>query len=263
LKIVTCVFDYPDTAYDYKIFHAVLKESCRRHMPDVEFVTLHPDNVRKIPRHPTVHITNTLKLQVWGDYIRGADDDVILIDSDMICHAPGYHAFDKEFDIAYTMRTGRQGLRHIPERTINGGVVMVRNTPEAKSWIVQLRDINEQMFNDNLFHSKWQTRYPGMNQSAMGWMLEQSGHPARLHEYTTRDWNAVDCDWHVLKPETVFIHCKGRLRSAIIKGQGSGELLPLVDEWLRVYNSLYKDGRVYKERPVKMRDHGPRRRARR
>ena len=249
MKIVTVVFDYPEHSHDFNILHNVFKESCRVNMPDVEFVTIHPENIKHVIRHPVIHTTNTIKLREWNKYIQAVDDDVILADSDMLCHAPGYHAFDEKFDIAYTMREEIRRNHHEPRRTINGGIVMVSNTAAAKSWINQMCEINERMYTDHMFHAEWLPKNPGLNQTAMMWMLKASNHPAIIHKYLTKEWNLVDCDWHYVKQDSVFIHCKGALRTAIIKGCGNLELKPIVDEWIEYYNKIYGEEKKYIIKP--------------
>ena len=108
--ILTTFFEYPEYPHEYSALNKVFEMSCKKHMPDVEIVTLKLDvDVSKNTRHIGYH-ANTIKLRAVSEYIKSVDDDVILIDSDMLCLRPGYHAFDKPFDIAYTMRTKLNGL---------------------------------------------------------------------------------------------------------------------------------------------------------
>lgn len=211
MKIVTTFFRYPGYPHQYEDMLIALKKSCRRQMPDIEFVVLNlPEPENGTDRHIGYH-SNTIKLRELASYADHENDDLIIIDADMLCMRPAYHAFEEIFDVAYTMRT-----RIIPGGpTINGGVMMIRNNERARSWLRCLCCVNENMFLEKWFHSLWASHYPGMNQSAMGYMIERSMHPAILHEYKTEEWNAVDCDWKNPEINPVFCHYKGQLREWI------------------------------------------------
>lgn len=233
MKIVTTLFEYPDYPHQYKKLHAVLKESCKQNMPGVEFDTIRITGEYIVKGRHIGYSANTAKLTAQNRYIQAASDDIILIDADMMCIGPGYHAFDNDFDIAYTMRTcTRPG-----GPTINGGVMMIRNTPTAKEWFNALKTVNDYMYQNKDFHDQWNKKYPGMNQSAMGYMITNPNLIAKVHEYKTQEWNAVDCDWDNIDDSTVFVHCKGQLREAIEKNSGPASLAPLVKTW---YDFLYE-----------------------
>jgi hypothetical protein len=74
------------------------------------------------------------------------------------------------------------------------------------------------MYDDPAFHREWKKLYPGMNQAAFGYLLDTGEHEAQLHEYGTRQWNAVEVDWEHLQDDTVFVHYKGALRRRITSG---------------------------------------------
>jgi hypothetical protein len=235
MKIVTTLFEYPNYPYQYKKLHAVLQESCKHFMPDVEFHTIYGRIVESNIKsdRPVGYTANTLKLSAINKYVQTADDDLLIIDADMMCTGPGYHAFDDSFDIAYTMRTKlRPG-----GPTINGGVMMVSNTQQARDWFQLYEIVNRQMYTNVQFHDRWNKKYTGMNQSAMGYMLEESWLKAGIHEYKTQPWNAVDGDWENIDDSTVFVHCKGQLRKVIVKNSGPATLAPIVKKW---YDFLYE-----------------------
>lgn len=235
MKIVTTFFEYPDYPHQYEKLHAVLEVSCKKHMPDVEFITLNlKADFESNGRH-IGYAANTAKINAQNRYVQQVDDDIILIDADMMCVGQAYHAFDHNFDIAYTMRTKINS----GGASINGGVVMVRNTGNAKNWFNDLTTVNNNLYEDKKLHAYWNRRFPGMNQAAMGFMIYGPGQVqlVRIVEYKTRVWNAVDCDWKHFNEETIFVHCKGRLREAIEKNSGPGVLAPIVKTW---YNYLYE-----------------------
>lgn len=196
-------------------------------MPDVEFITIKIQKELKSNGRHIGYGANTAKLTAQNKYIQAVDDDVILIDADMMCTGDAKEAFSHRFDVAYTMRTKtRPGCPNL-----NGGVLMIRNNEEAKEWFQLLEVVNHQMYINEEFHNRWVKQYPGMNQSALGYMLEESWLKTTLHEYKTLKWNAVDCDWADIGDDTVFVHCKGKLREAIKNNTGPGYLAKLVNLW--------------------------------
>lgn len=156
---------------------------------------------------------NTFKLEKWVEFAEGCDDELILADCDMLMLNNAAHAFGEDFDIAYTERTS---YSLIP---LNGGIIFVRPTEGARGFLRKLRDVNNRMYyEDKKFRKEWQEKYPGMNQAAMGYLLESGDHEAKIQKLYTRTWNAVECDWkYVNADETVFLHIKGRLRDDLLR----------------------------------------------
>ena len=165
-------------------------------------------------------------------YLESCNDDVIIADCDMLCTAPAYHAFDADFDIAYT----RKPDGHKTSCPLNGGIIMVRNNVIAHDWMQQLCMINDAMYANKEFHDTWKKRYYGQNQAAMGFMLE-SNHPARIHAYETVVWNCIDIDWKYFNSETVFVHIKGALRDAIQNRISFPDVEEIMRQWYSYTNN--------------------------
>lgn len=217
MKIVTTRFKYAGKPFNYKVMHDVFVRSCRKEMPGVKVVTLDIDNVvpKKDGKRPGC-LSNTVKLEKFAEYVKGCDEDLILADCDMLCNGDARRAFeDYDFDIAITVK--EEG--HNTRCRINGGIIFVRNTPEAKAWIAEFNNVNKRMYEDLEFHNKWIKKYFGMNQSAMGYMLETYD-KARVIELPTVIWNNCDPDWNYITDETVFVHIKSALRDAVFSRVG-------------------------------------------
>lgn len=209
MTILTVQFDR-DSYGAYKKLLDAFEASVERNMPSAKFEKVMIDGPEWYKGCKWSLKANTKKLQVWYEYAKGCDDNLVLADCDMLMLRDGSHAFNEDFDIAYTVRT-------VPSRIpINGGIVMVRPTEAGRDFIRRWRDVNDRMFADKEFHRVWKKKYPGMNQSAFGYLIETGEHNAKLHAYRTREWNAVECDWSKITEDTVFVHYKGKLRGMVL-----------------------------------------------
>lgn len=213
MKIVTVQFNYSDF-YDFALLRDVFKESCAVHMPAVTFEDIHIDPPKPMPGRPRNFKYNTTKLKIWRDIMEEATEPIIFADCDMMAMRSAEHAFDIDFDVAFTQRTR---VHRIP---MNGGIVMARPTEPAKEFFRKWYEINNKMLQDPKFHQAWRGRYAGMNQSAFGYVYEElvkrGKLKMKLHEYKTREWNAVDCDWQHVDNKTVFVHYKSGLRRLVL-----------------------------------------------
>ncbi len=209
LQIVTVCFDYPDRP-EFGLLHDVFQRSCQRLMPDVDFVSYRPAPPVEDGRNHG-YLDNTFKLKIWCEHMDNTDKRVIFIDCDMLALQHARHAFNVDFDIAYTACP--VGFK-VP---LNGGVIMARPTPQARTFFKRLRKINDQMYRHFDFHEPWQKKYHGMNQSAMGCLIETQAEDIMIHKYTTQEFNAIECDWAHIDEKTVFLHINKALRRAIIE----------------------------------------------
>lgn len=230
MKIVTVQFQYPDF-YDFVLLRDVFKESCRIHMPDVEFISIDIPPPEKIKGKARNFKYNTTKLRIWKEYMDIATEPVIFSDCDMLAMKDASPAFDIDFDVAYTARTR---VNRIP---MNGGIVFANPTEGARLFFSKWLEINNQMLADTKFHSKWRSRYAGMNQAAFGYLYEElykkNQLDLKLHKYLTIDWNAVDCDWVAVNERTHFVHFKSKLRQLVLSGH------PITHHYAVIMNAWY------------------------
>lgn len=210
--ILTVQFDiYGYT--DYKTLLAVFEKSVRHHMPEAKFEKIILPADERTPDMKCGKFANTKKLATWVEYIDATDEEVILADCDMLMIRSAAHAFDLPFDIAYTRKV--KGGR-VP---FNSGIMMIRPNERSREFMHRWKEVNDQMYIDKAFHAQWNKKYKGMNQTAFGYLLETGDHNAHIHAYTTQEWNAINTDWDKIDESTVFVHCKGPLRDAVIGGK--------------------------------------------
>jgi hypothetical protein len=265
MKIVTVQFNY-SWFMDFALLRDVYKESCLIHMPNVKFEDIRIEPPDRVPGKPWNFGYNTVKLRIWRDVLREATEPIIFSDCDMMALRSAEHAFDIDFDVAITNRT----ITHrIP---MNGGIVMARPTKAAIEFFNLWYSINKEMLKDNKLHQKWRQKYAGMNQSAYGCLYNdyylQNKLKLKLHEYKTREWNAVDCDWQHVDNKTVFVHYKSGLRRLVLMSQPVQHRYAIVMKaWYDMRNRvmekrgeqpkqievLKKTGKINKAMPITMR----------
>jgi hypothetical protein len=228
VKIFTVCFEYKDRP-EYAKLLRVFRESVRMHMPDVEFVEIHPPAPPYEPDRIPGFLDNTIKLQHWLKFFRETNDNIIFADCDMLAVRDGRHAFDPDFDIAYTAITP-------PYKAIlNGGIIMTKPTEAAHRFMTELYEINNLMFQDIPFHEIWRAKYAGMNQAAFGCVLETGISGAKIHKYMTWEWNAIDRDLKLINAKTVFIHMKSKIRELVMAGKApTGVYSGAMQKWYDV-----------------------------
>lgn len=216
----------------------VLDYTARRHCPGWAV------NVRRIEPEPVPgtqreykFVANTQKLDDWCRVIREAPigDRICLIDGDVFFVNGIDDVWDRDFDIAYTVR---------PEYIIpiNGGVVFVRVTPETRAFMERWRQVNAAMYGDEVFHMEWKVKYGGLNQASFGCLLETWDHGLNLLTLPCTEWNCEDSAWGEFDPAfTRILHVKSGLRRLIFDGDvgppqepwwTNEDLMPLARYWL-------------------------------
>lgn len=210
-RIVTVYFDPgPSGRYDLVRLLRVYQASALACGQPLEVVGINT------PTRPSKYrwmSENTAKLVVWRDIIKQATTPVILTDADMMMMSSDFEPiFDGDYDIGYTKRT------KCPTIPLNGGVVVVKPTPEAIKFMDAWVAVNERMMREPGFHSPWRKKYAGMNQASLGYLLEHPRTKAKVQALSCRLWNAVDDDWNYCLTEgSRLIHIKGTLRRAALK----------------------------------------------
>jgi hypothetical protein len=222
LKIISVVFDYYHQE-KYKKLSEVFSYSIKKNCPgsELELLKINPPKIHK--NKSKSFASNTVKLELWLERLKATDQDVIFLDCDMLVLKDLSSAFNLNFDIGYTKRTRAR----IP---YNGGVVFVKNTPEAVSFIELWAKINKKMYDNSRFHSVWRAKYAGMNQSAFGYILEKEKYNAILKQFPCEIWNACNEDWSNIGDKTKIIHIKGGLRRSVLH-QAPG----FTCKWQRAY----------------------------
>ena len=197
-------------------------------MPSAEFVEI------LIPT-PTMDTTrfiasNTEKLHVWRDYMETATEPVIFADCDMLACGDASSAFNQPFDVAITTMTQPTRWKY------NGGIVFARPTEKARVFFHEWARVNDKMVADPEFHEPYRIKYAGINQAALGWMLENGWSHKEL---PCRKYNACAKDWPDIDSETVFIHVKDLLKNMVLAGKPPhGRLERAMKEWYANSNLL-------------------------
>ena len=101
MQIVTVQFNY-NGGPDYKKLLDVFRFSCKKYMPEAEFVEYIIEAPKKQKGIAYNFTYNTDKLAIWAEHMRKTKDNVIFADCDMLCTADASSAFDSDFDIAST-----------------------------------------------------------------------------------------------------------------------------------------------------------------
>lgn len=202
-------FDYRGVN-KYSVLSKVFEHSVKKYCPDaeLELLKVKPPELKRKARSRSF-ASNTLKLGLWLDILKKTDDNVIFMDCDMIVLKDISEAFNYKFDIGYTVRTRSP----IP---FNGGVVFVKNTPNAIKFIELWKEINRQMYEDYTFHMPYRTKYAGMNQASFGYLLEKKKYDAKVKKFNCDIWNACDDNWRDISKDTKVIHIKGGLRRTVL-----------------------------------------------
>jgi len=231
MTIFTVQFDVDSTKTWTRLLN-VFRASVKLHMPNVRFIERKIEKPEYTPQRPSNVRYNTEKLAVWNEYMQHADDNTIFMDCDMLCLRSDDNVFEQEFDIGMTFRP--EGS-HPP---MNGGVVFARPSVQARKFFSDWLDVNNQMYADPSFHHKWRNRYLGMNQAAFGYMYE-SGMCDYIRRFKTRIWNAVNQDWKFIDDETVFVHMKSGMRTAIAQNVAPyGVYKRPLEEWYRIERQI-------------------------
>ncbi|HEX8393194.1 MAG TPA: hypothetical protein VF665_12690 [Longimicrobium sp.] len=225
---------------EYARMARVLAYTARKHCPDwiVNVRATVPEPVHGTERS-AYFIANTQKLDLWCRTVDEAaeGDRMVLMDADTYFENGIDDVWDREFDIAYTVR---------PEYIIpiNTGAVFVRVTPGTRAFMQRWREETAAMYADVPHHLKWKEKYGGITQASLGCLLERGGHGLNLHTLPCTEWNCEDSAWGRYDPAvTRIVHIKSGLRRLIFNGDvghaqhpwwTNEDLAPLAARWLAV-----------------------------
>jgi hypothetical protein len=227
IKIITVQFSY-DGDTKYKRLLDVLKYSAKINMPDAEFISLEipAPEVDFVPGHKML-MSNTVKLQKWVEQMEKSKrgDKLAFLDADMLIMRDFSKVFKYRFDVAYTYRVSG----YLP---LNGGVMFAKPTKKAKDFFKKFLERNIYFLNHKKEHDEFRRIYAGMNQSAMGWMLERSNHRANILGLPCPLWNVCNEDWHKMLSDAYILHIKSRLRLMCLgQKKVSEDIREVVEIW--------------------------------
>ena len=226
---------------DFRRLANVLEYSARRHAPawrlDVRHVP--PATGYRSTLGVPAHENNSAKLDHWRDVIASAADGdrVLLIDADTMITGSLDDAWDRSFDLAYTTAADRLPL--------NAGVVFVNVSDRSRGFLEQWAAVNRSFLGDANALRPWRNRYAGINQAALGFMLERAGHGCQVERLDGVIWNCEDSNWRRFDPDvTRIVHVKSDLRRAILRGHSRPALANIVTAWHAVEASVKAEART-------------------
>lgn len=197
-------------------------------------------NIKSIKQPWKTH--NTLKLKIWNKDVQEAEDNIILMDSDMLVTDDFTDVFEETFNIGITKRTGYKNIPY------NGGIFFIKPTDESKKLFNIFEENNMMLYYNPQLLFEYKRIYAGMNQSAWGYTLENfnTNNKYNIKEFPCSIYNACVEDWENINEETKIIHCKGDIRKIIQQLISRGEVYKhrqkmylkyknIIDEWMYYY----------------------------
>lgn len=244
MRLITLQFDFPSVD-SYKRLLDVWKYSAQKHMPEATIEIIHCAPPQKVSNRNTGLITNTAKLSRWIEAMeRCKDEEIIFCDCDLLFLGDMEDAFrEYKFDIAQTFRHHvEHGKARIP---INGGVLFVRNNERTLHFMKEYLRINNEMYCNPEFHAPYRLKYAGMNQSAVGYLLEHPElHECKLIDLPCAKWNNCNTEWHLFNNDTRCIHFKSQLRRAALnQAPSNGVMQPFVNLWRKYESEMKREGK--------------------
>jgi hypothetical protein len=210
MTFVMVQFDYPGHGGTYSKLLKALLFSISTSCPKAKVIA------RRIQppigmREKKCFASNTKKLDLWLEELEKSEDkEICFIDCDMVVMRDPSEIFQKDFDIAYTVRKSRKP-------PVNGGVIFIKKNERSIQTIRKFKEINDAMYRNKGLHDVYRKKYAGMNQAAWGYLLEHGGYDAKMIEIPCAIWNAVDEDWHAIDGNTKILHVKSVLRRACME----------------------------------------------
>ena len=176
-------------------------------------------------------VANTAKLEEWTRAVLEAEDGarILLIDADTVILHRLDVVWGMDFDVAYTVRPKAMW-------PINAGVVFLKVNERSRAFMAEWNVENLRLFHDQAAHARVLAKWGGMNQSALGSLLD-GGIVKRLGLGAIRlpcsEFNCEDSTWPEFDPKVArVLHLKGALRRTILKiGHGTPVSRPLAALW--------------------------------
>ena len=221
MKLVTVYFDYPGSNNYKRLLNAMIN-SAENIGYKIKVIPIDPPEQIKNKRS---HDSNTVKLGEWSGYLDSLKEGehVVFLDCDLIFLKPIEDAFNHDFDVAYTYRDNGVPL--------NGGVVFLRNNKYARAFIKQWTHVNEAMYSGTMPMKPYVDKYCGINQSALGYLLEEGDLDCDIEALPCSIYNACGDKWRSLDPDTRIIHIKDELRRACLRTRFAPWLNDVINIW--------------------------------
>lgn len=206
-RIVSCYFGYRDWGRLAAVLRATVAQQCPGWVLDLAHLPYPP----QVPGRGQGETANTRKLEYWAASVDQSQDgdEVLLIDADTAIVRPLDDLWERPFDVAYTTKPGAA----LP---FNAGVVFLRVNPKTRAFMARWLAENRRLYESKSAHLPLKQKYAGMNQAALGSLIQQGLFPGDLNvlELPCREWNCEDSSWARFDPAvTRILHVKSTLRS--------------------------------------------------
>lgn len=236
-RLESCYFEMGDLPGRWTRLARVLAASAAVHCPAwhvrVEALDSRPDPALIGTQ---AHIRNTHKLGWWHARVMEATDGdrLLLIDADTVILRPLEDVWALDFDLAYTTKRG--GL--FP---FNAGVIFLRVSDPVRAFMSAWLAENARLMATAQDRHLWVRRYGGVNQAALGHVLDQRPRNLQLRELPCAEWNCEDDSWPRFDPAvTRILHVKSALRRACLSVlDETPALAPMSQTW-RAYETASK-----------------------
>lgn len=227
MVIVTVQFEYDNNKRYERLLNTFCK-SINKNNPDVKIEKILIKAPKPRDSENKFLISNTKKLECWYNYLKTTTEEkIIFADCDMLnlkkieC--------DLDFDIGITKRDNCV----LP---YNGGIVFVKNNDNGKKFIELWNYVNNKMYYEwRDIHAQYRLKYGGMNQAALGYLLEKMDHGAKIKFLPCLTYNACDDNWKFINPKTIFVHIKGKLRRAVLSKARHVNCQPAIYEIMKLW----------------------------
>lgn len=218
----------------------VLAYSAALNCPGFEIAMEQLGKARPVPGRTESVAANTWKLDRWAEVVAAAaeGDEIVLIDVDTFILRDLAPAFDRPFDVAYTLRDS------VPPVALpfNAGVVFIRANDASRRFMRMWRDENRRMAADPAYHLPWFKRYGGINQAALGKILAEdlpASVEIRVESLPCSEWNCEDSTWARFDPAvTRVVHVKSALRRDVFN---LSPAVPGLRHLTRLWRELERD----------------------
>jgi hypothetical protein len=211
MRLITTYFDYPGQRV-FSNLMKLMKYSFQKNRLKLECV--------KMPTPPGERNkqleSNHEKLKVWAKFLDESNQDIIFLDTDMYCMRDFRYGMKRVKHIGLTYRTPGTGF------PINGGVVFVKNNEGSKNFFKEWIAADKWMYDNPEDHAPWREKYAGINQSSLGYILEEKGMNKLATKLQCTEFNCVE-PWYNWR-QSCLIHVKSRLRRAW-QGNSNGATL--------------------------------------
>lgn len=215
----------------------VLRASLARHEPgaqvEIERAPLASRGAR------SSYAANAAKSSLWAARVEAAQDGeiVILLDSDVYVRGSLAELVPPDRNLVVTPKywADSEPLLNNRRLPINCGVIGVRVTKHARDAISYWDDVTQRMLADRTLHARWEARWGGIHQAALGYVRDHSPmllEAAKIGYAPAARWNACHGPLWTADPEGVsVVHVKSDLRQRVRRRATMGTLGRLVREW--------------------------------